>query len=86
MEDQPGWRHFLLMQLVRGYHVYKDIWAAVVGEELPCKREGGNKVDLFAVTVLRDETIVGHVAEEGLSYLLTLPMPRWLYCLLCVSR
>ncbi len=28
--------------LVRGYHVYKDIiWAAVLGEELPCKRESG---------------------------------------------
>ena len=24
---------------MRGYHIYKDIWAAVVGEEFPCKLE-----------------------------------------------
>ena len=28
----------------RGYHVYKDIWDAVVGEEFPCKHEDGNRV------------------------------------------
>ena len=30
---------FLVEAMVRGYHIYKDIWAAVVGEEFPCKRE-----------------------------------------------
>ena len=29
--------------------VYKDIWATVVGEELPCQREDGNRADPFAV-------------------------------------
>ena len=27
---------------VRGYHVYKDIWAAAIGEELVCIREPTN--------------------------------------------
>ena len=27
---------------IRGYHVYKDIWAAAVGEVLVCEREHHN--------------------------------------------
>ena len=27
---------------IRGYHVYKEIWQAAVGEELECDREHGN--------------------------------------------
>ncbi len=30
---------FSIEAVVRGYHAYKDIWTAVVGEELPCQRE-----------------------------------------------
>ena len=40
---------------MRGYHVYKDIWTAVVGEEFPCKRETGNTFDPFAVAVMRGD-------------------------------
>ena len=39
--------------IVRGYHVYKDTWATVVGEELPCQHEDGNRADSFAVAVVR---------------------------------
>ena len=42
---------FLVGAMVRGYHIYKDIWVAVVGEEFPCKCEDGNRVDPFAVAV-----------------------------------
>ena len=34
---------------MRGYHTYRDIWATVVGEELLCQSEVGNRVDNFAV-------------------------------------
>ena len=47
--------------MVRGYHVYKDIRATVVGEELPCQHEDGNRPDPFAVAVVRGGAIVGHV-------------------------
>ena len=40
---------FYVEAMVRGYNTYKDIWAAVVGEELPCQREVRNRVDTFAV-------------------------------------
>ena len=32
---------------VRGYHVYKDIWAAMIGDLL-CEREPFNDVDRYA--------------------------------------
>ena len=47
---------------MRGYHIYKDIWEANVGEELPCQRESGNHADPFAVAVVRSswvENLVG---------------------------
>ena len=47
--------------MVRGYHVYKDIWEAELDEELPCQKEPLNIVDPFAVAVSQ---IVGH---ENLS-------------------
>ena len=28
---------------VRGYHIYMSTWDAIIGEELPCKRETTNK-------------------------------------------
>ena len=42
----------LSQSMVRGYHIYKDIWDAV-GEEFLCKREDGNRVDSFAVAVAK---------------------------------
>ena len=36
---------------VRCYHVYKDIWAAVIVEELVCGREPTNMADRYAVAV-----------------------------------
>ena len=36
---------------IRGYHVYKEIWAAAVGEELACTTEPHNSHDRYAVSV-----------------------------------
>lgn len=55
---------FSIEAMVRGYHAYKDIWTAVHGEELLCQREDGNRVDAFAVAVVKDETVVGHVPKK----------------------
>ena len=38
---------------VRGYHIYKDIWTAAVGEILFCVREPTNASDRYAVAVTR---------------------------------
>lgn len=52
---------FSMSSAVRGYHVYKDIWAATVGEVLTCSRELHNLRDPFAVAVKKGSIIVGHV-------------------------
>ena len=49
---------------VQGYHIYKDIWTAMIGEDLLCEREPFNVVDRYAVAVLKDDTIVGHIPKK----------------------
>ena len=43
--------------------MYQMIWDAAIGEELPCKSEGGNCSDHFAVAVVKDGIVVGHVPQ-----------------------
>ncbi len=39
--------------MVRGYHVYRDVWAASIGELLK-EREEGNASDRYAVATMKD--------------------------------
>jgi len=39
--------------MVRGYHVYQDIWDAVIHEELVCVSDPDNLWDPFAVAVVK---------------------------------
>ena len=62
---------FSVEAMVRRYHVYKDIWTAVAGEEFTCKRETGNMFDPFAVAVMRgDTTVIGHTLRKICSLFL----------------
>ena len=57
--------------------MYKDVWAAVVGEEFPCKREDGNRFDPFAVAVVRADAIIGSGRlSTGLRYLYNVAISR----------
>ena len=64
---------FSIKTVVRGYHVYKEIWNATMdGIELPCKREIGNAHDPFAIAIKKvtptgDET-VGHTPRVISSF------------------
>ena len=33
---------------IRGYHIYKEIWDAAIGEHLACERENSNNHDRYA--------------------------------------
>ena len=55
---------FCYDSVVRGYHVYKDVWEASLGELLNCERETGNSFDPFAVCVRKHDDIVGHVPRK----------------------
>ena len=52
---------FILDSCVRGCHVYKDLWNATPGETLTCKRERGNRNDVF---VQSNGNIVGHIPRK----------------------
>ena len=62
---------FSVKVVVRGYHAYKDIWAAVHCEELSCERETGNRIDAFAVAVMKDGMVVGHIPKKISSVLIS---------------
>ena len=58
-----------------GYHVYKEIWEAAVGEELVCAREPHNSHDRYAVAVKREDVLIWHLPRK-LSRLCSLFL-RW---------
>ena len=62
MEFEPTC--FTVEALVRGYHVYKDVWEAQLTEELPFQRESGNTYDPFAVAIKKATVTVGHVPRK----------------------
>ena len=49
--------------MVRGYHIYKEIWNAEIYEELRCEREVGNRSDTFAVAEKKGTVMVGHIPQ-----------------------
>ncbi len=55
---------FSIEWCIRGCHVYKAIWDAAMGEELPCEREPANLADVCAVAVIKDGQCVGHIPQN----------------------
>jgi hypothetical protein len=49
---------------IRGYHVYEAIWNTVCGEQLTCEREPSNSFNRYAVTVVRNRIIIGHLPRK----------------------
>ena len=46
---------------VRGYHEYKSVWSATVGETMRLTTELINPQDPFAMAVIKDGCVVGRV-------------------------
>ena len=75
---------FLLKEsVIRGHHVFKDVWTPRVGEILRIGKEAGNTHDRRAVAVLKaDRTIVGHALDAILiAYNLSLRSIFRCHCL-----
>ena len=62
--------------MVRGYHVYKEIWNPVIGEELHCQREMSNEKDRYAVAVKKARLVVGHLPKRKISRICSLFLRR----------
>ena len=52
---------------IHSYYVYKDKWSSTVGEHLICEREMLNSAHRYAVTVLKDDVIIGAVMSRIVS-------------------
>ena len=55
--------------VVKGHHVYKNIWAPFTGEQLSLQAEEDNEHDKYAVAVLKDDYVVGHVPRLSVGQL-----------------
>ena len=65
--------------------MYNDIWAALVGEHLLCRRETTNLADRFAVTIMKGETVVGHILKT-ISVSIFIRKGGFILCLTTGSR
>ena len=54
MERVTAMEKFFERNCIHGYHVYKEVWAATVGEALVCEREPQNASDRYAVAVKKE--------------------------------
>ena len=59
---------FVITSVVRGYHIYKDIWEAEINSKLPCSPQPDNRQDRYAVAVMNGTNVVGHVPRR-ISYI-----------------
>lgn len=50
---------------MRGYRVpiYREQWEAAFGWDLECHCERGNAADAYAVSVMREGSMIGHLAS-----------------------
>ena len=55
---------YVIQSKIRGYHVYKNVWEASIGERLSCSKEVNNVHDPYCVGVVRSGVTVGHVPQE----------------------
>ena len=55
---------FTFDSAVRAYHVYKVVLKPAIGEKLQADQEVSNEADKFAVKVVKNNEIVGHLPRE----------------------
>ena len=72
---------------IRGYHEYRAIWTAAIGESLCCIREPTNTIDRYAVAVIRSGLVVGHLPKK-ISRVCSLFLMRGgtIYCIVTNTR
>ena len=75
------------------FHIYKDVWRPVIGEELRCQREEGNSRDPYVVAITKsrsgvvEEEVVGHVPHYVfINTLLFIRRSGEVYCIVTGIR
>ena len=52
---------YLYESVIRGHHVYKDVWTPSIGEILQVARDTDSNHNWFSVGLLKEDAIIGHV-------------------------
>ena len=68
-----------------GFHVYKDIWTPVLNEVNPIQQEHCNPEDRYAVSILKDDVVVGHKGAI-LNLLALVDKDRGLRCYIVTTQ
>ena len=72
---------FTVELVIRGYHIYEEVWSSIIGEVLVCHRDTRNCHDPFAIATCKGTTIVEHVPRRisAIGYFF-LGKPNMLFC------
>ena len=72
---------------IHGHHHYQTVWTPELGESLICERELTNPNDRYAVAILKDDIIVGHLRRaQSKIYSLFLHKNGTIDCTVTVAR
>ena len=55
---------FQFNSYITGHYHYQHFWTPLINDELTCIHEDGNKYNEFAVAVLKEGLVVGHVPRQ----------------------
>ena len=73
--------------VIHGHHNYQRTWTPELGEYLVCEREPINMNDRFAVAIVKDDVIVGHLPRaQSKIYSLFLLKNGTIDCIVIGSR
>ena len=50
--------------VIRGHHIYKEVWELIHSQILQCKKESSNTFGPFVVSIMNDCKIVGHIPQN----------------------
>merc|ERR1719494_233667 len=55
---------FEFQSYITGHCIHKDIWTMILDQKLATNKEKNNPLSKFAVAVIRDDQIVGHLQKD----------------------
>ena len=59
-------KEFETESVIKGYHDYMNDWTTILGENVSTRPEPENEIDKYAVAVIKDPLLVGHL-EKGMN-------------------
>ena len=78
---------FEYLSLIRGHHIYKDIFMPTIGKTQDCRREASNSHDPYAVATIENDIDVGHVPRNiSVPYSLLLRRGGSISCVITGAR